>query len=51
MARNTPANIGTTSPACPCTKGMPIGSSRVLPAPKVEAEMADCARFCMWTER
>ena len=32
----------------PSTKGMPIGSISALPAPNVAAEMALCARFCMW---
>jgi hypothetical protein len=30
---------------------MPIGSINALPAPKVAAEIALCARFCTWTER
>ena len=41
-------NIGKTRSARPMTKGMPIGSSSALPAPKVEAEMADCAEMAGW---
>jgi hypothetical protein len=35
----------------PSRNGTPIGSSRLLAAPKVAAEIALCARFCMWIER
>ena len=44
-------NIGTTRSGRPMTKGTPIGRSSALPAPKVAAEMALCAKFCTWTER
>ena len=37
--------------ARPIRNGMPIGSSKLLPAPKVAAEIALCARFCTWIER
>ncbi len=51
MAATAPISIVGTRSARPSRNGTPIGSSRLLAAPKVEAEIALWARFCTWIER
>jgi len=51
IATATPANIGRIRSPRPSTNGMPIGSSKLLAAPNVAAEIALCDRFCTCTDR
>ena len=57
-SHRAPASRGTRRRTKPArdrdgqsTNGRPIGSISALPAPNVAAEIALCARFCIWIER
>ena len=51
IAHAAPTNIGSTRSPRPSANGTPIGSSRLLAAPNVLAEIALCARFWTWMLR